>query len=132
MVRAAYAERAATGRTQPGRRLAVVALAAAFAAVLALSPAGAKVGDWIGDVVSPAPDATPSTLESLPAEGRLLVVSPGGPWVVRDDGARRRLGDFRDAPWSPGGVYVAAARGRSSSRWSPTGRSSGCGPPRDR
>jgi WD40-like Beta Propeller Repeat len=112
VVRAAHAERTPVRRPMRARRLAVAALAAALAAVLALSPAGAKVGDRIGDVVSPAPDATPSTLGSLPAEGRLLVVSPAGPWIVHDDGARRRLGDFRDATWSPGGLFVAAARGR--------------------
>ncbi len=111
VVRAAHAERADVRPPRRGaRRLAVAALAAALAAVVALTPAGAKVGDWIGDVVDPAPDAAPTTLGSLPAEGRLLVVSPGGPWVVQDDGARRRLGDFDDATWSPGGLYVAAAR----------------------
>jgi dipeptidyl aminopeptidase/acylaminoacyl peptidase len=112
VVRAAHAERGAVRRPMRGRRLAVAAVTAALAAVLALSPAGAKVGDWIGDVVDPAPDATPSTLGSLPSDGRLLVVSPAGPWIVHDDGARRRLGDFRDATWSPGGLFVAAARGR--------------------
>jgi hypothetical protein len=121
VVRAAHAERPAARQRYPGRRLAVAALAAALAAVLALSPAGAKVGDWIGDVVSPAPDTTPSTLGSLPADGRLLVVAPGGPWVVQDDGARRRLGDFRDATWSPGGLYVAAARGRELVALEPDG-----------
>jgi WD40 repeat protein len=142
VVSAAHAERDAVRRPSGPRRLAVAALAAALAAVLVLSPAGAKVGDWIGDVVDPSPDATPSTLGSLPADGRLLVVGPGGPWVVHDDGGRRRLGDFRDATWSPGGLFVAAARGRelvalepdgderwarpapgrvSSPRWSPDG-----------
>ncbi len=121
VVRAAHAERDSVRRPLGARRLAVAALAAALAAVLVLSPAGAKVGDWIGDVVSPAPDATPSTLGSLPADGRLLVVSPRGPWVVKDDGARRRLGDFRDATWSPGGLFVAAARGRELVALEPDG-----------
>jgi hypothetical protein len=121
VVRAAHAERDAVRRRTGPRRLAVAALAAALAAVLVLSPAGAKVGDWIGEVVDPSPDATPSTLGSLPADGRLLVVGPGGPWVVRDDGARRRLGDFRDATWSPGGLFVAAARGRELVALEPDG-----------
>jgi dipeptidyl aminopeptidase/acylaminoacyl peptidase len=72
-------------------------------------------------VVDPSPDATPSTLGSLPADGRLLVVGPGGPWVVHDDGGRRRLGDFRDATWSPGGLFVAAARGRELVALEPDG-----------
>jgi WD40 repeat protein len=121
VVRAAHAERSPLRQHRRGRRLALVALAGALVAVLALSPAGAKVGDWIGDVVDPGPEATPATLGSLPAEGRLLVVSPGGPWVVQDDGARRRLGDFHDATWSPGGLYVAAARGRELVALEPDG-----------
>jgi hypothetical protein len=121
VVRTAHSERDAVRRPVGPRRLAVAALAAALAAVLVLSPAGAKVGDWIGDVVDPAPDATQSTLGSLPADGRLLVVGPGGPWVVQDDGARRRLGDFRDATWSPGGLFVAAARGRELVALEPDG-----------
>jgi hypothetical protein len=121
VVRTAHSERDAVRRPAGPRRLAVAALAAALAAVLVLSPAGAKVGDWIGEVVDPSPDATPSTLGSLPADGRLLVVGPGGPWVVHDDGARRRLGDFRDATWSPGGLFVAAARGRELVALEPDG-----------
>ena len=121
VVREAHSEREAVRRRPGPRRLAVAALAAALAAVLVLSPAGAEVGDWIGEVVDPSPDATPSTLGSLPADGRLLVVGPAGPWVVHDDGARRRLGDFRDATWSPGGLFVAAARGRELVALEPDG-----------
>ena len=121
VVREAHSEREAVRGPAGPRRVAVAALVAALAAVLVLSPAGAEVGDWIGDVVDPSPDATPSTLGSLPADGRLLVVGPGGPWVVHDDGARRRLGDFRDATWSPGGLFVAAARGRELVALEPDG-----------
>jgi WD40 repeat protein len=121
VMRAAHSERDARRRPSGPRRVAVAALAAALAAVVVLSPAGAKVGDWIGDVVDPSPDAPRSTLGSLPAEGRLLVVAPGGPWVVRDNGARDRLGDFTDATWSPGGLFVAAARGRELVALEPDG-----------
>jgi dipeptidyl aminopeptidase/acylaminoacyl peptidase len=121
VVRTAHSERDPVRRPAGPRRLAVAALAAALAAVLVLSPAGAKVGDWIGDVVDPTPDATRSTLGSLPADGRLLVVGPGGPWVVRDNGARDRLGDFTDATWSPGGLFVAAVRGRELVALEPDG-----------
>ena len=48
-------------------------------------------------------------LFALPAEGRLLVVSSGGPWIVQPDGSRRRLGDWREASWSPFGRFVVAA-----------------------
>lgn len=121
VVRAAHSERDAVRRPAGPRRLAMAALAAALAAVLVLSPAGAKVGDWIGDVVDPSPDATPSTLGALPSDGRLLVVGPGGPWVVSADDGRRRLGDFGDATWSPGGLFVAAARGRELVALEPDG-----------
>ena len=122
VVRAAHAERAGVGpRRHPARRRALAALAAALAAVLVLSPAGAKVGDWIGDVVTREPKTTPAAPGSLPAPGRLLVVSPGGPWIMQDDGARRRLGPFADATWSPGGKYVAAVRGRELVALEPDG-----------
>lgn len=111
VVRAAHAGRGPVPARRRGARLALAAAAAIVAAGLALTPAGAKMGDWIDDVVSPAPEATRSSLSSLPATGRLLVVADGGAWVVRDDGARRRLGAFADATWSPGGLFVAAARG---------------------
>jgi hypothetical protein len=121
IVRAAHSQREAVRRPAGPRRLAMAALAATLGAVLVLSPAGAEVGDWIGDVVDPSRDAARSTLGSLPADGRLLVVGPGGPWVVEDDGGRRRLGDFSDATWSPGGLYVAAARGRELVALEPDG-----------
>jgi len=40
---------------------------------------------------------------------------------VQDDGARRRLGDFGDATWSPGGFYVAAVHGRELTALEPGG-----------
>ena len=79
------------------------------------------MGDWIGDVVNPAPEATRSSLSSLPAAGRLLVVADGGAWLVHDDGARRQLGAFSDATWSPGGLFVAAARGHELVALDPQG-----------
>ena len=103
------------------RRNWLAASGAALVAGLALSPAGARVSDWIGDVVSPAPEPTSSTLGSLPSRGRLLVVAPGGLWIVHDDGARRRLGNFRDGAWSPGGRYVVAARGNEMVALEPDG-----------
>src|SRR5918992_106190 len=114
VVRAAHSERDAVRRPTGPRRLAVAALAAALAAVLVLSPAGAKVGDWIGDVVDPSPEATRSTLASLPAPGRLLVVGPGGPWVVDDaELVSRRVPDR--LPERPGPV----GRGRGQQRRRP-------------
>ena len=47
-------------------------------------------------------------LFSLPAPGRLLVNTARGPWVIRPDGGRRLLGRYRDASWSPRGLFVTA------------------------
>jgi dipeptidyl aminopeptidase/acylaminoacyl peptidase len=130
VVRAAHAARPPARARWRGARLALAAAGAALAAgALALTPAGARMGDWIDDVVSPAPEATRS-LSSLPAPGRLLVVADGGAWVFADNGARRQLGGLSDATWSPRGWFVAGARGRelvaldpqNRERWSrPTG-----------
>jgi hypothetical protein len=107
VVRAAHATRAPVGRRTPLPRLAAVAAASLAVVAVALSPAGAKMGNWISDVV----DSKPASLSSLPAAGRLLVVGDGGVWIVADDGARRQLRGFSDATWSPGGLFLAAARG---------------------
>jgi WD40-like Beta Propeller Repeat len=109
VVSAAHAAHAPAPPRRRGLTLALAVAAALAAATLALTPAGARVGDWIDDVVSPAP--TPRASLALPAPGRLLVVGDGSAWVVAQDGARRRLGAFGDATWSPGGLFVAAARG---------------------
>ncbi|MGH2848607.1 MAG: WD40 repeat domain-containing protein, partial [Thermoleophilaceae bacterium] len=114
----AHAGRARVREAHRARTLALVAAAAAILAALVLSPAGARMGDWIGDVVDPG---SAGSLDSLPAPGRLLVVSDDGPWIVEEDGARRRLGDFGDATWSPGGLFVAAARGRQLVALEPNG-----------
>ena len=122
VVAAAHAERPAVRSHRRGPRIAAALAAAALLLGLLLTPAGAKVGDWIGEVVSPAPEATRSALASLPAEGRLLVVAESGPWVVGDDGARRRLGAFGDAalvarrPVRGGGEGQAADRARARRR----------------
>ena len=121
VVRAAHAARPPARPWRAARRLALAAVVAVAAAALVLTPAGAKVGDWIDDVVSPAPEATRSTLSSLPAAGRLLVVADGSAWLVRDDGARDQLGRYDDVTWSPGGLFLAAAGGRELTALDPLG-----------
>jgi hypothetical protein len=49
-------------------------------------------------------------LFALPTEGRLLVGSDSGPWLVRADGSKRLLTGWDDAAWSPFGRYVVATR----------------------
>ncbi len=62
------------GRPDPrSRRLILAVAAGAVALAIGLSPAGAKVGDLVSDVVGIGePDAKPA-LRSLPAPGELLV-----------------------------------------------------------
>jgi hypothetical protein len=110
IVRAAYADRTPVRPTYRARRLALALAAGALLLAIGLSPAGAKVGDWVRDVVGEE-DAKPA-LRSLPAAGELLVDSEQGPWIVREDGSKRLLGDYGEATWSPRGLFVAAANGR--------------------
>ncbi len=110
------------GRSRrPTPRLALGLSLAALLAVLLLSPAGAAVRDWVGDVVeSTAPNPEPE-LARIPGGGRLLVQSAVGPWVVQPDGSRRLLGDYEEATWSPRGLFVATAKGRTLSAVEPDG-----------
>lgn len=126
IVEAAFAERGAAGGSGPaGRRPSLprlalsLAIAALFAALI-LSPAGAAVRDWVGDVVRSAPRPEPA-LGTIPGGGRLLVQSAAGPWVVQPDGSRRLLGDYEEASWSPHGLFVAATKGRTLSAVEPDG-----------
>jgi hypothetical protein len=115
VVTAAFEERSAprpAGRHRLRSRLALAFVAMLAIGVVALTPAGAAVGDWIEDTFDPGRDDARPALVSLPADGRLLVTSPRGPWVVQADGAKRRLGAYGDAGWSPGGLFVVVSRGR--------------------
>jgi hypothetical protein len=106
---------------RPASRLALGLSLATLLAALLLSPAGAAVRDWVGEVVeSPAPKPEPE-LARIPGGGRLLVQSAAGPWVVQPDGSRRLLGDYEEASWSPHGLFVAAAKGRTLSAIEPGG-----------
>lgn len=121
-IRGAMTPSTSEGRgRQPAARLALGLSLATLLAVLLLSPAGAAVRDWVGNVVeSPAPKPEPE-LARIPGGGRLLVQSAAGPWVVQPDGSRRLLGDYEEATWSPRGLFVAAAEGRTLSAVEPGG-----------
>jgi hypothetical protein len=88
---------------QAGLALALIALV--------VSPAGASVRHWVADRIDEpgVPHARP-VLAGLPGHGSLLVDSPQGPWVVRPDGSKRRLGDWREASWSPHGLFAVVTR----------------------
>jgi hypothetical protein len=121
VVEAAYAQRQPQPRRTAPPRLALAFGLATLLAALLLSPAGAAVRDWVDEVVtSPAPPPA-SALAEIPGGGRLLVQSAIGPWVVQPDGSRRLLGDYQEATWSPRGLFVAAAEGRTLSAVEPDG-----------
>lgn len=109
VVRRAFEE-----RTPPRRRastrvvLAATALAVAAVVAAAVSPPGRAVFHSVRVAVG-IEHAEPA-LFSLPAPGRLLVVSAdnGGVWLVRSNGFLRKLGPYSDAEWSPHGLYVVA------------------------
>lgn len=116
--REAFPSRRARHRLLAG---AVAALCALAGGLLVLTPAGAAVTDWVENVIRDDPPAPKRALTELPAEGPLLVTSPGGAWVVAADGSRRRLGPYSDATWSPAGLYAAVTRGRQLSAVEPDG-----------
>jgi hypothetical protein len=91
------------------RRLVQVALAMALVA-LVVSPAGASMRHWVADRIEPPPHRAKPVLSSLPGDGSLLVDSPQGPWVVRPDGSKRRLGDWKEASWSPHGLFAVVTK----------------------
>jgi dipeptidyl aminopeptidase/acylaminoacyl peptidase len=102
----------------PRRRVWVRPLVAAAAVVavtaVAISPTGASVAHWVSARFStPGVRHAKPALVSLPAPGWLLVSSRDGAWVVSSDGSKRLLGPYRDATWSPRGLFVAAVRGHS-------------------
>ncbi len=100
-------------RARPGNRLLLAGVGAALVTALVaavFSPPGRAVFERVREAVGVQhPDAA---LFSLPAPGRLLVVSAegGGVWLANADGYKRKLGSYDDAEWSPHGLYVVATR----------------------
>jgi hypothetical protein len=116
---AAFAEREPVQRRARPWRVAV-AIAVATAALLAVaSPPGRAVLDDIRKVVG-VERAEPA-LFSMPAQGRLLVASDAGVWVVQRDGSKRLLGPYREASWSPFGHFVVAAKENELAALEPDG-----------
>jgi WD40-like Beta Propeller Repeat len=124
-VRAAYAEL----EPHRPRRAWVPAVAVAAAAVVAaglvgvaVTPPGDAVARWVRTVLGVGREDARPALVRVPGGGRLLATSAGGAWVVSPDGARRRLGGYDGASWSPHGLFVVAWRGRELTAVEPNGR----------
>jgi hypothetical protein len=108
LVSAAFAERERTPwPRRHARPLAAAAVALAVVAA-AFSPPGGAVLHSLRKAIG-VEHAQPA-LFGLPAPGRLLVESPQGPWIVQQDGSKRLLGPYREAAWSPHGLFVAVTR----------------------
>lgn len=120
MVERAYAERRPAERPVLPRLAIALAVITLLAALL-LSPAGAAVRDWIDDVFTAGVRNAEPALTEIPDGGELLVRSERGPWVVQADGSRRLLGRYREAAWSPHGLFVAVASDRALSAVEPDG-----------
>jgi hypothetical protein len=105
----AVADDRVPARRRRGWRVAIVPAVVVIAGALALSPAGASVRRWIDRALGEPHPA--GALFALPSPGRVLVSGSGGTWIVRSDGSTRRLGAWRQASWSPHGIFVAVASG---------------------
>ncbi len=104
------------------RALAFSAAAVAVVAAFASPPGRAVLGSLRDAVGREGVKHAQPALVSLPAPGRLLVQSAKGPWIVQADGSRRLLGRYREASWSPHGLFVAAARHNQLLAVEPGGR----------
>jgi hypothetical protein len=109
LVHAAFKEREpAPRRSGLVRPLIAVAVTLAVVGAVVNPPVLNAIRDSIGRTKEKKKVVFKQALFSLPAPGRLLVNSARGPWIIRPNGARRLLGRYRDASWSPRGLYVAA------------------------
>lgn len=126
VVQAAYAEHEPQRRRHSRRRVAALALAAALAPVGAAGGAAASapdsvVGRWVREVLGVGERDVRPALVDVPGGGRLLVQGAGGTWVVSAGGAKRRLGDYAGAAWSPNGLFVVAWQGGELTALTPAG-----------
>jgi hypothetical protein len=119
VLRAAYRERVPARRRAHRLRLLLVPVLAALVAGVALTPAGATVGRWLRHALGERHAA--AALFSLPAPGRVLVSGHDGTWIVSAGGAKRRLGSWPQASFSPNGLYVAVASATTLAAVDPLG-----------
>ena len=120
VVRRAYDERLPAPRERSRRPVIAVAVAAAVVAA-ALSPPGLAVWGSLRDAVRGAQTTKPALFSLPEAHSRLLVDSAEGAWVVQSDGSKRLLDGYRDASWSPHGLYLAAIHGDELRALEPNG-----------
>jgi hypothetical protein len=112
LVRAAFDAREPVAWQQRNVRPLLAAAAAVVVLAAAVSPPGRALVGSVRDAVTSEDVKTSPALTSLPAPGLLLVNSKAGPWLVRFDGSKRRLGDWWEGSWSPDAEYVVVSRER--------------------
>lgn len=119
VVRRAYAVRQPERRTPSLLRPLAAAAAAAALAAVSVSPPGRALVTHVRKAigVQRASDA----LFGLPSPGRVLVTSEAGPWILGADGSKRLLGGWREASWSPSGIFVVVAGGDELAALEPDG-----------
>jgi hypothetical protein len=120
VVRAAYEERIRVPPKRDWRPIAIAAAAAVLVAA-AVTPAGHAVLGSLRDAVRGEQNAAPALFSLPTARSRLLVNSSSGAWVVQSDGSKRLLDGYRDASWSPRGLYLAAIHGHELRALEPNG-----------
>jgi hypothetical protein len=122
VVEAALAGRSPAG--PPRRlvlRLALVAALLCVGLVAALTPAGAEVGDWIGDRFAQGEKHSAPAFAGLPDGRSVLAISRTGAYAIDPEGGSQRLGSFSDAGWSPRGLHVVGVHGHRLTAVNPTG-----------
>jgi len=122
VVSAAFAEREPgplRGHTGRNVAVALAVLVAAATIGVATTSAGRSIVTEIRRAIGV--ERAQTALFSLPASGRLLVVSDSGAWVVQQQGSKRLLGAYREATWSPNGLFVAGARANELAALEPDG-----------
>jgi hypothetical protein len=124
VVQAAYAGYEPRPRRRPWAALVAVALAAVVGAagVAAASAPRSDVGRFVRHVLGVGEPGARPALVRVPGGGRLLVTAGASAWIVSDDGARRRLGPYDGASWSPHGLFAAVWRGGELTAVDPHGR----------
>jgi hypothetical protein len=119
VVLAAFRERDAAPRRSRAPFVALAAALVAAAGAAVASPPGQAVVDRVREIVG-VERAAPA-LFSLPAQGRLLVSSDAGVWVVEANGRKRLLAGYREASWSPFGRFLVATRADELAALEPDG-----------
>jgi hypothetical protein len=121
LARTAFENREPLSWQRRNRGPLVAAVAAAVLLAAAISPPGRALVGSVRDAVTDEQVTARPALTSLPAPGTLLVNSKNGPWLVRFDGSKRRLGDWWEGSWSPNAQFVAVSRQREVAALSPDG-----------